>query len=721
MNTSTLVRISVALLTGVIVTNGIPAQVPSPAASLSKGSYFVQTGPTTVTADPQSEGSASFVFRAFVSGVSGVTSSAVTNSFTMPNSGATRALSNNSGWGYGEYFASEAEMSAAFPSGTYQMTFGGRPPTSISFSGDLFPNVAVPTLSAGAFNSNGDLVVDRAVPLTITIKFDRNYLAGFSNLLVRVDNGYGSSGGTVTYFGSDNSVSDFTETPLSLTIPANFFNPGATYGLRLIAARIVSRIPVAVLNGSLNEVRAAYVSVLRINVVVGVPPRPLFTNQPISQVVAAGSTVVFNAAAPSAASFQWRKNDVDIAGATGSTLTIQSASATQAGIYSVVATNNAGSTTSTAATLTVSAPLAPTFAAQPASLTVAGGSTAVFNAVATSATSFQWRKDGANIAGATSATLVIQGAAAAQAGNYSVVATNSGGSATSTAAALTVTTNTSDPGRLINLSILTPLAVNETMTMGTVLGGASTSGSKPLLARAAGPSLAQLGVTGFLPDPTMALVNTGAGSTVATNNDWAGTTTLSNAFAAVGAFGYTNATSKDAAIFQPSLTPGNYTVQVSDAGNGSGTVIAELYDSSGATFTSTTPRLINVSVLKQISTGASLTAGFVVGGSTAMTVLIRAVGPTLGVAPFNIGGVMTDPQLRLSSAAGAVIAANDDWGGEAQVAGVATRVGAFALSTPSSKDAVLLLTLAPGNYTAQVSPANATAGGTVIVEIYEVP
>jgi hypothetical protein len=261
------------------------------------------------------------------------------------------------------------------------------------------------------------------------------------------------------------------------------------------------------------------------------------------------------------------------------------------------------------------------------------------------------------------------------------------------------------------------------MTIGTVLGGAGTSGSKPLLARAVGPSLAQLGVNGFLPDPTMMLVNTGVSPivTVATNNDWAGATSLANAFAAVGAFAYASATSKDAAIFQPSLSPGNYTVQVSDAGNGSGTVIAELYDASGTAFTPATPRLVNVSVLKQISPDGALTAGFVVGGSTAKTVLVRAVGPTLGAAPFGLGGTMPDPQLKLFNSAQAVVATNDDWGGDAQLTSAASRVGAFALIAPSSKDAVLLLTLAPGNYTAQASPAGGTAGGTAIVEIYEVP
>ena len=116
-----------------------------------------------------------------------------------------------------------------------------------------------------------------------------------------------------------------------------------------------------------------------------------------------------------------------------------------------------------------------------------------------------------------------------------------------------------------------------------------------------------------------------------------------------------------AAVYNAAQAAGEYTVQVSGVGGATGTVIAELYDAtaSGA-FTTTTPRLVNVSVLKQIGAGETLTAGFVVGGATAKQILIRAVGPTLGTA-FGIPGVMADPKLDLFSGQ-TVINANDNWG-----------------------------------------------------------
>ncbi len=285
------------------------------------------------------------------------------------------------------------------------------------------------------------------------------------------------------------------------------------------------------------------------------------------------------------------------------------------------------------------------------------------------------------------------------------------------------------PAHLTNLSVLTDISATvPNFTVGMVVGPSGVSGVKPLLVRAAGPALAQLGVSGYLPDPTLTLNYTSPSPAVvvATNNDWAGTGALSSAFASVGAFPYASANSKDAALFlsgSSALAPGNYTVQVSDASGGNGTVIAEIYDATqpGA-FTATTPRLINVSVLKQINAGSPVTAGFVIGGSTSLRVLIRAIGP--GLTPLGVGGVMPDPQLTLnniSSSPAVVVATNNDWAGDPAIVAAATKVGAFAVSDSASKDAMLLVTLAPGNYTAQVGPASGTAGGTVIVEVYEVP
>jgi hypothetical protein len=205
---------------------------------------------------------------------------------------------------------------------------------------------------------------------------------------------------------------------------------------------------------------------------------------------------------------------------------------------------------------------------------------------------------------------------------------------------------------------------------------------------------------------------------VAGNDNWGGEPTLAAAFSAVGAFAYASGNSRDAAIFQPALPAGGYTVELNDKGGAPGFAIAELYDSTPkSAVTATTPRLVNVSVRRNIPEGSSLVAGFYVDGTTARTVLIRAIGP--GLAVFGVPETMPDPALKLLGANSAVIGANDNWGGTTQLTAAGAAVGAFAVANPSSNDAMLLITLPPGKYTAEVTGKG--AGGAALVEVYEVP
>jgi hypothetical protein len=203
---------------------------------------------------------------------------------------------------------------------------------------------------------------------------------------------------------------------------------------------------------------------------------------------------------------------------------------------------------------------------------------------------------------------------------------------------------------------------------------------------------------------------------VSENDNWGGSAAVASAFLQVGAFAYSGATSRDAAVFAAGVAPGNNSVIVSGAGGASGTVIAELYDATpSATAGEATPRLVNVSVLKTL--GAGMTAGFVIGGGSARTVLVRAIGPTLKKA-FGVSGSDDDPRLTLYSGE-TKLASNDNWGGGAALKAAFTAVGAFALSD-GSNDAALVATLPPGNYTVQVA-GEKSAGGVALVEIYEVP
>jgi hypothetical protein len=249
--------------------------------------------------------------------------------------------------------------------------------------------------------------------------------------------------------------------------------------------------------------------------------------------------------------------------------------------------------------------------------------------------------------------------------------------------------------------------------MGYVVGGNGTVGAKPLVIRAAGPSLGALGVPGTLDDPKL---ETFAGSTsTGVNDNWGGSPELTAALAAVGAFPYTGPASKDAAVTTNILTRDN-SVVVSSAGPGAGTVIAELYDATPTpSFTVATPRLVNVSVRKHLGNG--LTVGFVLGGGAPTKVLIRVVGPTLGA--FGVPGTVVDPQLTLFNSASVKIGENNDWGGTGELTNAFASVGAFALPA-NAKDAALFVTLPPGNYSVQAAGVAGTTG-VALVEVYEVP
>lgn len=452
---------------------------------------------------------------------------------------------------------------------------------------------------------------------------------------------------------------------------------------------------------------------------------PVIIAPPSSRTVTAGTTVSFSVSVTGSPppTYQWRKDGVNIVGATSTTLALANVQLAQAGSYSVVVTNSDGTATSADASLTVMPfvqEVPPAITTPPVAQTIAAGGTVVFRVEATGipAPTYQWRKDDVNIPGATGATLVLAAASPAHSGDYSVVANGSGTAAVSAPAKLVVNAG-ADFVRLINLSILTDVTAGSPLfTLGTVIGGEGTSGSKPLLVRAAGPSLEQLGVTSVLVDPKLEVF---VGPTVTSANDnWGGTAALRSAFVQVGAFPYASDDSKDAATFAAGRPAGAYTIQITGVGGATGRVIAELYDSSpSATVTASTPRLVNVSVLKQIPAGTILTAGFVIGGGrgAAKTVLIRAVGPSLETI-FDVGGAMPDPTLQLFSGQ-TVIATNDNWGGNPQLTTVGKRVGAFEIADAGSRDAILLVTLPPGSYTAQVSAV--TGGGLAIVEVYEVP
>ena len=332
---------------------------------------------------------------------------------------------------------------------------------------------------------------------------------------------------------------------------------------------------------------------------------------------------------------------------------------------------------------------------------------------------FQWRRGGTPLPGETRSTLVLRGTAAL-AGGYSCVVTNDSGTVTSGEAMLTVNPVAATAlGRLANLSVLAPTGPGtRLLTMGATVGGQDTSGTLPLVVRGLGPALSAFNVTGVLADPVLSIFPAGSTTASVTNDNWGGAPALITAFEQVAAFALPGP-SLDSAALQ-NQAAGGFTVQVAGKGNAAGTILAEVYDAAGGARSATTPRLTNLSTLTAIARGGTLSVGFVIGGSTARTILVRAVGPTLGTA-FGLTGIMADPTLALfSNDRGVQIAENDNWNGAPWLVDLGAAVGAFPLGGPGTRDAALLITLAPGAYSARVSGVG-TSSGTAIVEVYEVP
>ena len=136
---------------------------------------------------------------------------------------------------------------------------------------------------------------------------------------------------------------------------------------------------------------------------------------------------------------------------------------------------------------------------------------------------------------------------------------------------------------------------------------------------------------------------------------------------------------------------------------------------------------VDVGTVANLSTRATVVPGGdpVIGGFVVedrpRRVLIRGIGPTL--ASFNVGTALANPRLTLfRQGTATAFAINDDWAQQANATDIETAsaaAGAFALPR-NSKDAVLLVVLPPGTYTAHLGSADAT-GGSALLEIYVLP
>jgi hypothetical protein len=211
------------------------------------------------------------------------------------------------------------------------------------------------------------------------------------------------------------------------------------------------------------------------------PVGPSLMVQPVSVTVTAGQAATFSVSATGTApiSYQWRRNAANISGATAASYTIPATTTSDSGSkFDAVVSNNLGSITSSQATLTVNASAAaPAITMQPSNMTVTAGQTATFSVVAsgTAPLTYQWRKNSANIAGATGSGYTTAATTSADNGaKFDVVVSNSPGNITSAQATLTVSSAPVAP-------TITTQPVNQTVNAGqTATFSVVASGTAPL-------------------------------------------------------------------------------------------------------------------------------------------------------------------------------------------------------------------------------------------------
>jgi len=260
---------------------------------------------------------------------------------------------------------------------------------------------------------------------------------------------------------------------------------------------------------------------------------------------------------------------------------------------------------------------------------------------------------------------------------------------------------------LINLATRAVVGLGDN----AVIGGFIIQGSQPatIILRGIGDSLPALGIQNALQDPVIELHSTNGGNdvTLATSDDWIDDSWAST----IASYHLDPSNSRESAILA-TLNPGTYTVVVRSFDNGdgnlTGTAVVELYD-----LHTTGGRAGNISTRGQVQSGDQLLiGGFIVGGTQAKPIAVRALGPSLGAA--GISQPLSDPAVELRDASGALLGSNDNWGSDPNAA----QIQSENLAPSNPNESALQATLNPGSYTAIVRGANGTTG-VALVEIYD--
>ncbi len=259
------------------------------------------------------------------------------------------------------------------------------------------------------------------------------------------------------------------------------------------------------------------------------------------------------------------------------------------------------------------------------------------------------------------------------------------------------------PAQALNISTRLRVETGERV----MIGGFIVTGSAPkkVAIRGVGPSLAKVGLSDVLADPTLELRSSN-GASLRQNDNWqddpAQAAELTN-------LGLALADSSESGIVA-TLDPGAYTAIIAGRDQTSGIALVEIYDVDAAAAS----RLANISTRGFVQTGQNvMIGGFILGnGNGSTTVAVRGLGPSLGQLGLN--NVLADPTLELHDSNGALVVANDNWEEDPPAAAQLTAQG---LAPQHPMEAGIFVTVPPGLFTAILAGKNGGVG-LGLVEIY---
>jgi hypothetical protein len=239
-----------------------------------------------------------------------------------------------------------------------------------------------------------------------------------------------------------------------------------------------------------------------------------------------------------------------------------------------------------------------------------------------------------------------------------------------------------------------------TLIAGFIVTGA---GDKAVALRVLGPSLADQGLSNTVADPALTVYDS-SGTVVASNDNWQSDPGASDLTAA----GLAPANMSEAATLQ-SLMPGSYTVVASSVDQSVGLGLVEVYDLSPESGS----LLGNLSTRGFVGLGDQvLISGFIAGDQANVTMIVRALGPSLGT--LGVTNFLPNPFLTVYDSNGAAIATNDDWANATHSEDLIRN----GLAPTENFEAALVLHPPPGGYTAIVTGAGGGTG-VALVEVYD--